>query len=588
MQKLLLYLSLFVLIFTFPAYALETSLYIDASGSMEGFYNKKDSINSFVNKISKVLNIQPYVFLSNKPNKGNSNYKDKNFLDILNYSEFISKIQKNSYDYHYGLYTNLDLLLEKSRNEDKISFIITDNIQDTADISTERFYQSLSNYAKYIYLAPIVLDFQGDVILEGQNRLQNNINIKGVKKIINQKNSQRITYEGKRTLILYALLFDEAYKEKYIEKVNSLNNINLEPVLVKPIENTNFQLKTDNTNNLKKVIDNYNKNCSKNIEVDYKNLMQIKNNNSFYSIVPTIDDKNKKFELEKSNYFDFYFSIISKINNIEIGAKNKNKCKSNIEFLCSNFKLLVDNSDKKILESKIKGTITPPTVIGALKENKKDFVSYHLARIDFDSIKYNYTITDYLLLRPFKKSYFEIDFDVSIKIPKNSISLEENYKNKYFSSDIKQLDKIYSPVDIVEFLIKKDIDINFHVKTESNNIFSFHHSLKSKIISLITLFSILLLLIYLFLLNKKDLIRYELIDNKKFVYDGKYSFIKPLIVKHKGEEIMKIYKNIFLKPIAKVNNDYIIDEKLTKKTLHKNDKFKVLKNKELFTEFIVK
>jgi len=397
---------------------------IDGSGSMRGYF-KAGSLEKYIDdKYEKFVSFFP----------SDSNGKvDKIFFinkEILPYEPAPRTM---------GDITVLDISFKKilAKKYD-IIFLITDNVQDTEEdsITTVAFYKELAKEEiREVNVAPELLDFNGNVILRDYS----------------------VPHTGKRGILSYLILINDNYRSYYY-KFLSLFKENV--LLIKPITNKNIKIigvRQNEIDVVKQSVMNLLSKCSGAYSKIILPNVEIVSNGS---IVPYDKENPPSFSLDKQNLLNFFFSLESILEHINIGNDN-NPCDREIKLEVNNLTILPKRLKDKIFFNNIKtlGKIAPPSLIGSLKKNET-YKYYYYCEVRFGPFEYNWNLLDFFQYLRFNSIKLKMNFDITLTVPPNYFSLTEEYRNKYFTNDINEYNKIYSPVDLVQFINTEPVIIN--------------------------------------------------------------------------------------------------------------------------------
>jgi hypothetical protein len=311
----------------------------------------------------------------------------------------------------YGNFTDLNILFDDMvKLNSRAVIVITDNMMSTPSETglTKQFYSRLSSdEVDSLYVVPKLFNFKGS--------------------------------KSKKGILVYALLFDSSFKSEFRDVKSFFSSEEL--LLIKPITEQEIILKS-----LAKGKNKPNAIIGKGGE-----LKQTK---------PLI------YQMDKKNRIKFNFSLYSNLSHINISAKSGDG--EQVSLGITNLKLLTNN--KKVIIKK-SGRVTPRLLQSDL-ENRKENSNVYVAEIDFIPTLH-WGISDVWSMVNFDWSSFsysnikmKTSFDIKINVPSSSLSLSEEFSNRYFTDDPEETGKIYSDTDILHMINTKDLPIELHIESK--------------------------------------------------------------------------------------------------------------------------
>ena len=311
-----------------------------------------------------------------------------------------------------GRYTLLNRCLD-NKNRSCIKVIITDNITTGKDANTTAFYNKLNTNSniELIDVMPVKLPFNG----------------------LNY--ATRTNHNGEKGLLCY-FIFEKTYmaddniKEKYKKLILSLSkNLNNEILHIKPVNAEYFNIIEQEDQfhfDLNEETKNYN--------LRYKsNIKPILVSNKPFSI-------SLKFDLKsKYQYIILDKATEVKINNIAL--KNG----------------IIDLPIKVL-----KLSISPSVITDPLEyESSQRFNCI----IEFIPLINGWAKDLYLV---FNRDNLILSFDIELHNKHDKLKLSEGIFNKYFSKDSKDVNKIYTLVDPINYFNNENSFIKLHIENEGN------------------------------------------------------------------------------------------------------------------------
>jgi predicted RNA-binding protein YlqC (UPF0109 family) len=311
----------------------------------------------------------------------------------------------------YGNSTDLNILFDDMLKLDtRAVIVVTDNLMSTPSETgaTKQFYERLSSdKVESLYVIPKLFNFKGS--------------------------------KSKKGILVYAILFDPSFKSEFRTVKNFFSSEEL--LLIKPITEKEIILKS-----LAK-----GKNKPNSIIGKGGELIQIR---------PLI------YQIGKKNRIKFNFSLYSNLSHINIAAKSVDG--EPVSLGIENLKLLTNNKKVTIKKS---GSVTPRLLQGNL-ENGQTNSNIYVAEIDFIPTLH-WGISDAWSMVNFDWSSFsytnikmKTSFDIKIDVPSTSLSLSDNFNNRYFTNNPKEAGKIYSDTDILRMINTKNLPIELHIESK--------------------------------------------------------------------------------------------------------------------------
>jgi|GEM_PF-3609802 len=429
----------------------------DGSMSMEGFAcsGSLQALDQNIFSAIKGIGLTPERFIFRS-----SSTKDIKIDAIANQSDLVPEI-------FTGNYTLLDKAVSSTKGKYKSILLITDNVHTDGTASTEQFYKEIQNTKEISQLdiVPLSLPFDGNPFVPGAPK----------------------DYKGNRGLQIYILRYDkegiedQGYKT-HTKIVTSLSKTAFPNTVMHfyPIDARHLKIQE-----------------SKLGSSSYKYTIESKN--SFYQIVPrnpkTVSSSlksNKENQMEfsfimKSNYPHF---VISKGTQISI----------------SDLSLSSDRESIKCIFAPPE--ITPDRLSEDLHQQSKAESFTGILRLVPQSTFWQ--DVKILLFRP----RLDMKFKIVLNTKENGIQLDQAIGEKYYSKDIRQLDKIYSPQDLLQILNPNSNGIVLRVKTNPKYPFKIVPGRETLIIVIMVLLIIAIITFFSMLQSQLR------IKNLSIQYDG--------------------------------------------------------------------
>lgn len=460
----------------------DAAVLYDGSGSMQGFY-RAHSITNLNENLHDILTGLGFAVKS-------SVFVSENDTSLIPLSEFIN-------DPHppWGPTTRLDEALSLVMEKQIIVFV-TDNVQDTGEdkySSTRSFYDMLDYDSVHaVLLLPIrkpfdgILDFDknrypnSDKLIEDLKKKNNESII--FSKAENNKKYNKINMKGEKSLAVY-FIFNQMLPKKqmdyFMEAVQS--NCNVEPFIVKPINQGKFIIKGVNNKTIvenafslleetcnprdSEVFSRPRPNCALEEPPSgiYSPIFKTSENNYGLYLV----SKKDKFLLNKTNSLRFYFSLLNKSRAIDL-AGIKGDCKKDVRITLADLQYSLPHSLHKMVRAKqsIKGGIIPPFIPYNVSHVTDYTLENNQLSVFFTEIKmpaYETLISLKSLYRFAFLSYVPamVKGRINVSVPIGNISITKDYAKKYFTKSELDQSRIFTPVDIVHYISKKPVELRF-------------------------------------------------------------------------------------------------------------------------------
>ncbi len=449
------------------------SVLVDGSGSMSGFF-KTGAIDKVISQIDDFwdgpIDVEIFKSMDGK---------------TIEFSRFASFSRKN-----FGNYTLLGKAIERKKDA-KIVFFITDNIS-SGEEDTAFFDYLNSPDVSGVWIIPVFKDFDGHIYLPPEDKrssrdknflLPANSSIQFDKSFTE---STRYKYKGSAGFLIYVIVNDSslmnwAYRTDGDDLISTMiQNSGLgEAALVKPIDWRAIVLDAPGkSENIRKSIALYDSLCPANklgwIPPAGK-LVRIKHSPYFFLV--THNKKAFAVPWGANSKITIYFSLGSRMPYVQIGS-NENICASEItldiepeepEIIGKNRELL-DFMRELVGENWISAKITPNTLAGKLAPAQDD-------SIDWNPFVYRISIIMKSVPVPFRPDYIlkvllcptpllELRFSVIVNIPPGQFSMSDKFFNKYFTYNIYDRTKIFTPQDPIHFLAREPVKIEYKLQSK--------------------------------------------------------------------------------------------------------------------------
>lgn len=443
----------------------QVNILVDGSGSMEGFF-RTNSLQSWVERLSQVsqdqrLPVETKVFIS----------KELNQPEWKPYDAFLNDNEREK----WGNYTLLDWAFRKGRQFAPIVFLVTDNVQSSKDSDTKHLYVELNSpnvkkNVRILYFVPNLVSFDGKIYLERRHPLIGSHSLSDIHKKLKQVNSKAqimevverrdkivAGYQGLRGLVTYAILLDESLKGPFLTLLRSLRHSGEEELLlVQPI--TSKEINLVGEEDFRKVV-----RASRRPNLPRPNMVlkPAQRNGQLYNILlPARPQDPPHFRLDRRNGLLFYFSLRSRLRHVNIN-RSSTKQAPTLKIPKTSLKISAKNqADQPILNnSRGVGQVYPPRLVGELMANSRNQYFY-LGQIAFGPFKVGFW--PQVRLTPI---HLVLRFAVQMTVPPEAFSLTESYDRQYFTRSPYQINRVYSPVDLIQYLSTQPVPIKMDVET---------------------------------------------------------------------------------------------------------------------------
>ncbi len=335
--------------------------------------------------------------------------------DILSETVFFVSTRSDTVTWHdverfqktktWGGYTNLEVAFNTGYDRAPIVMMLTDNVQAASDLDARALYACFNrDTIKVLRAIPLKRMFEGLLFNPLPDKGHNELRRMNPDAEIRVRSDGRLYYKGMKGFVLYLFLTQSQYRSQYESLVTALQNEGMEPMVMKPIDDT-----------------------------------IILSPGLIRPIVAEISEKNR---------LRFNFTLQSRLSHI------------NIEPTGSEFRVQPPQVHARKIQDRILlgrrsyhyGGVSPPALVDTLMSDSPH-TSVYTCLVHFGPFHPDHqNFWDYLNLArtgPVPADYY---FAVSIEIPPNSFRMTEAYKARYFTDQPDVLNRIYTPTDIIQYL----------------------------------------------------------------------------------------------------------------------------------------
>lgn len=453
----------------------------DGSASMTGFYKKKSMVD--LNKklhdlfSSKHLRPESQVFVS-----------DLKTTKLQAFSKFVAKPK-------WGTHTKLDKAYELVANTDDWSVVVlvTDNVQDSGDedyTSTRNFYNLLERDSIHrVVMVPLALPFDGRLYFKKKSnpsmqallleiKQANPSEARFVADSDKSKTYLSVKMDGQKALAIYMIFSHPTRMDKDLDTLVE-EALGIKPLTINPVDQGHFFLRgVSERETIEKSFKRHNEMCTTtegrepfipakpNMDIlpPHTKLPErvIKTNYNIHLTDPV------EHRVDLSQTYRFYFQIVNKTDNIVLGAPG---CAdrdiavelTNLEYQVSPaFADLFESGElrlRRIVPGFVPGQVLPGELLGALPVFVTEF---KIPQLDWE-----FSVAALFKLAFAKTVPLRVKGQIVITVPQGKFSLEQAYRNKYFTEVALAQDKIYSPEDIVHFVRTNPIELHYDFGPET-------------------------------------------------------------------------------------------------------------------------
>ena len=295
-------------------------------------------------------------------------------------------------DAQWGSYTNLLRAFEEGLGWAPITFLLTDNVQATTNDEDVRglYTRFAEDLVQVLWAVPLNLPFDG--------RLFNH--------------PDRAYHQGRRGAVLYAYLTEADQRARFGKLISQLKAGGLEPMLMKPL--------------------------------DHRIVLHRKRR--------TLSDQPSTISMDESESVHFSFTLESQLSylNIEPTDEHGNRVRLKV----SQPRIVpVQPGDRRYWSrAGGRGRVTPPRLEEKLEHNTQNKYRYS-CRVRLGPFLPNeigfFDQLGMARINPIPVQYMS---KVVLEIPPGSFRMTPTYREKYFTDNPQEVERIYTPEDLIYFL----------------------------------------------------------------------------------------------------------------------------------------
>ncbi len=292
----------------------------------------------------------------------------------------------------WGSYTNLLRAFEEGLGWAPITFLLTDNVQATTNEEDVRglYTRFAEDVVQVLYAVPLSLPFDG--------RLFNH--------------PDKTYHQGPRGAVLYAYLTEEDQRTRFGKLISQLKASGLEPMLMKPL--------------------------------DHRIVLHRKRR--------AYSDQPSTIGMDESESVHFSFTLESQLSYLNIEPTDEHG--NPVRLKVSQPRIDPMQSEDLRYWGRVggRGRVTPPRLEEKLEHNTQN--KYHYScRIRLGPFQPNeigfFDQLDMARISPIPVQYMS---RVVLEIPPGSFRMTPTYQAKYFTDNPQEVERIYTPDDLIHFL----------------------------------------------------------------------------------------------------------------------------------------
>ncbi len=292
----------------------------------------------------------------------------------------------------WGSYTNLLRAFEERLGWAPITFLITDNVQATTNDEDVRglYARFAEDVVQVLYAVPLSLPFDG--------RLFNH--------------PDKIYHQGQRGAVLYAYLTEEDQRARFGKLISQLRAGGLEPMLMKPL--------------------------------DHRIVLHRKRR--------TPSDQPSDIGMDEYESVNFSFTLESQLSYLNIEPTDEYG--NPVRLKVSQPRIVPMQPEDRRYWSRAggRGRVTPPRLEEKLEHNTQNKYRYS-CRVRLGPFQPNEVgFFDQLGMARISPIPVQYMSKVVLEIPPGSFRMTPIYQEKYFTDNPQEVERIYTPDDLIHFL----------------------------------------------------------------------------------------------------------------------------------------
>ena len=299
----------------------------------------------------------------------------------------------------WGSYTNLLRAFEEGLGRSPITFFLTDNVQATTNDEDirELYARFAEDVVQVLYAVPLSLPFDG--------RLFNH--------------PDKAHHQGPRGAVLYAYLTEEDQRARFGKLISELKAGGLEPMLMKPL--------------------------------DHRIVLHRKRR--------AYSDQPSTIGMDESESVHFSFTLESQLSYLNIEPTDERG--NQVRLKVSQPRIVPMHLEDRRYWSRAsgRGRVTPPRLEEKLEHNTQNKYRYS-CRVRLGPFLPNevgfFDQLGMARISPIPAQYMS---KVVLEIPPGSFRMTPAYQEKYFTDNPQEVERIYTPEDLIHFLHRDREDL---------------------------------------------------------------------------------------------------------------------------------
>ena len=292
----------------------------------------------------------------------------------------------------WGSYTNLLRAFEEGLGWAPITFFLTDNVQATTNDEDVRglYARFAEDVVQVLYAVPLSLPFDG--------RLFNH--------------PDKAYHQGQRGAVLYAYLTEEDQRARFGKLISRLKAGGLEPMLMKPL--------------------------------DHRIVLHRERRTS--------SDQPSTIGMDEYDLVHFFFTLESQLSYLNIEPMDEHGNPVWLKVKPLRIVPMQPEDRRYWSRASERGKVTPPRLEGKIEHNTQNKYRYsckiRLGPFSPNEIGF-FDQLGMARISPIPVQYMS---EVVLEIPLGSFRMTPAYQEKYFTDNPQEIERIYTPEDLIHFL----------------------------------------------------------------------------------------------------------------------------------------
>ncbi len=292
----------------------------------------------------------------------------------------------------WGSYTNLLRAFEEGLGWAPITFFLTDNVQATTNDEDVRglYTRFAEDVVQVLWAVPLNLSFDG--------RLFNH--------------PDKAYHQGRRGAVLYAYLTEESQRARFGKLISQLSAGGLEPMLMKPL--------------------------------DHRIVLHRKRS--------TPSDQPIDIGMDEYEAINFSFTLESQLSYLNIDPTDEHGNQVRLKTSQPRIDPMKAEDRRYWIRASGKGRVTPPRLEEKLEHKTQNKYRYSCRVRLGPFLPSEVGFFDQLDMARTSPIPVQYMFKVVLEIPPGSFRMTPVYKEKYFTDNPQEVERIYTPDDLIHFL----------------------------------------------------------------------------------------------------------------------------------------